>query len=125
MNDIDEATAGDIVSLAGMNKSTVSDTLCALAVEEPIEALPSTSNYKRYLWNKRSPLAGREGNKVQSRVIRERLFKEAESNVAIKVTETPSGDAFEVAGRGELQMGVLIENMRRKGLSFQYHDRKF
>ncbi|MBC7180784.1 MAG: translational GTPase TypA, partial [Roseovarius sp.] len=62
-----------------------------------------------------SPLAGREGKKVQSRVIRERLMKEAESNVAIKVTDTPGGDAFEVAGRGELQMGVLIENMRREG----------
>ena len=62
-----------------------------------------------------SPLAGREGKKVQSRVIRERLMKEAESNVAIKITDAPGGDAFEVAGRGELQMGVLIENMRREG----------
>ena len=62
-----------------------------------------------------SPLAGREGKKVQSRVIRERLLKEAESNVAIKISETPGGEAFEVAGRGELQMGVLIENMRREG----------
>ncbi len=116
MNDIDEATAGDIVSLAGMNKSTVSDTLCALAVEEPIEALPIDPPTISVTFGiNDSPLAGREGNKVQSRVIRERLFKEAESNVAIKVTETPSGDAFEVAGRGELQMGVLIENMRREG----------
>ena len=62
-----------------------------------------------------SPLAGRDGDKVQSRVIRERLLREAESNVAIRVTDTPGGDAFEVAGRGELQMGVLIENMRREG----------
>jgi GTP-binding protein len=62
-----------------------------------------------------SPLAGRDGKKVQSRVIRERLMKEAEQNVAIRVTDTPSGEAFEVAGRGELQMGVLIENMRREG----------
>jgi GTP-binding protein len=62
-----------------------------------------------------SPLAGRDGNKVQSRVIRDRLMKEAEGNVAIKVTDTPGGDAFEVAGRGELQLGVLIENMRREG----------
>ena len=62
-----------------------------------------------------SPLAGRDGNKVQSRVIRERLMKEAETNVAIKVEDTPGGDAFVVSGRGELQMGVLIENMRREG----------
>ena len=62
-----------------------------------------------------SPLAGRDGDKVQSRVIRERLLREAESNVAIRVSETPGGEAFEVAGRGELQMSVLIENMRREG----------
>ncbi len=62
-----------------------------------------------------SPLAGRDGDKVQSRVIRERLLREAESNVAIKVAETADKDAFEVAGRGELQLGVLIENMRREG----------
>ena len=62
-----------------------------------------------------SPLAGKDGNKVQSRVIRDRLMKEAEQNVAIKIADTPGGDAFEVAGRGELQMGVLIENMRREG----------
>ncbi|MDP0947677.1 translational GTPase TypA, partial [Klebsiella pneumoniae] len=62
-----------------------------------------------------SPLAGRDGKKVQSRVIRKRLMEEAETNVAIRVTDTPSGEAFEVAGRGELQMGVLIENMRREG----------
>ena len=62
-----------------------------------------------------SPLAGRDGKKVQSRVIRERLLKEAESNVAIKVSDTPGGEAFDVSGRGELQMGVLIENMRREG----------
>ena len=85
-------------------------------MEEPIEALPIDPPTISVTFGiNDSPLAGREGNKVQSRVIRERLFKEAESNVAIKVTETPSGDAFEVAGRGELQMGVLIENMRREG----------
>ncbi|ARE81763.1 GTP-binding protein [Roseovarius sp. EC-HK134] len=114
--DIDEATAGDIVSLAGMSKATVADTICALAVEEPIEAQPIDPPTITVTFGiNDSPLAGREGKKVQSRVIRERLMKEAESNVAIKVTDTPGGDAFEVAGRGELQMGVLIENMRREG----------
>jgi len=114
--DIDEAIAGDIVSLAGMTKSTVSDTLCALAVDEPLEAQPIDPPTITVTFGiNDSPLAGREGKKVQSRVIRERLLKEAESNVAIKVTDTPGGEAFEVAGRGELQMGVLIENMRREG----------
>ena len=114
--DIDEAIAGDIVSLAGMTKATVSDTLCALAVEEPLEAQPiDPPTITVTCGINDSPLAGREGKKVQSRVIRERLMKEAESNVAIKVTDTPGGEAFEVAGRGELQMGVLIENMRREG----------
>jgi len=114
--DIDEAIAGDIVSLAGMTKATVSDTLCALAVEEPLEAQPIDPPTITVTFGiNDSPLAGREGKKVQSRVIRERLMKEAESNVAIKVTDTPGGEAFEVAGRGELQMGVLIENMRREG----------
>ena len=114
--DIDAAIAGDIVSLAGMTKATVSDTLCALAVEEPLEAQPIDPPTITVTFGiNDSPLAGREGKKVQSRVIRERLMKEAESNVAIKVTDTPGGEAFEVAGRGELQMGVLIENMRREG----------
>ena len=91
MKDIEEATAGDIVSLAGMNKATVSDTLCALAVEEPIEALPIDPPTISVTFGiNDSPLAGREGSKVQSRVIRERLLKEAESNVAIKVSETPA-----------------------------------
>ena len=114
--DIDEAMAGDIVSLAGMTKSTVSDTLCALAVDEPLESQPIDPPTITVTFGiNDSPLAGREGKKVQSRVIRERLMKEAESNVAIKITDTPGGEAFEVAGRGELQMGVLIENMRREG----------
>lgn len=114
--DIEEATAGDIVSLAGMSKATVADTICALAVEIPIKAQPIDPPTITVTFGiNDSPLAGREGKKVQSRVIRERLMKEAESNVAIKVTDTPGGDAFEVAGRGELQMGVLIENMRREG----------
>lgn len=114
--DIDEAQAGDIVSLAGMGKATVSDTICALAVDEPLEAQPIDPPTITVTFGiNDSPLAGRDGKKVQSRVIRDRLMKEAESNVAIKISDTPSGEAFEVAGRGELQMGVLIENMRREG----------
>ena len=114
--DIDEGVAGDIVSLAGMTKATVADTICALAVETPLESQPIDPPTITVTFGiNDSPLAGREGSKVQSRVIRDRLMKEAESNVAIKIKDTPSGDAFEVAGRGELQMGVLIENMRREG----------
>ncbi len=113
---IEVAEAGDIVSLAGMSKATVADTLCAVDVVNPIPAQPIDPPTITVTFGiNDSPLAGRDGKKVQSRVIRERLLKEAESNVAIKVTDTPGGDAFEVAGRGELQMGVLIENMRREG----------
>ncbi len=114
--DIDEAQAGDIVSIAGMSKATVADTICALAVDEPLDAQPIDPPTITVTFGiNDSPLAGRDGKKVQSRVIRDRLMKEAESNVAIKIGETPGGEAFEVSGRGELQMGVLIENMRREG----------
>ncbi len=114
--DIEEAQAGDIVSIAGMSKATVADTICALAVDEPLDAQPIDPPTITVTFGiNDSPLAGRDGKKVQSRVIRERLMKEAETNVAIKVSDTPGGEAFEVAGRGELQMGVLIENMRREG----------
>jgi len=113
---IDEAVAGDIVTLAGMTKATVADTICDLSVEVAIPAQPIDPPTISVTFGiNDSPLAGRDGKKVQSRVIRERLMKEAETNVAIKVTDTPGGEAFEVAGRGELQMGVLIENMRREG----------
>ena len=113
---IDVAEAGDIVTLAGMTKATVADTLCALDIETALPAQPIDPPTISVTFGiNDSPLAGKDGNKVQSRVIRERLMKEAEINVAIKVTDTPGGDAFEVAGRGELQMGVLIENMRREG----------
>ena len=113
---IDVAEAGDIVTLAGMSKATVADTLCALEIEAGIPAQPIDPPTISVTFGiNDSPLAGKDGNKVQSRVIRERLMKEAEINVAIKVTDTAGGDAFEVAGRGELQMGVLIENMRREG----------
>ena len=113
---IDEAVAGDIVSLAGMSKATVADTICALDVSEALPSLPIDPPTISVTFGiNDSPLAGRDGKKVQSRIIRKRLMDEAETNVAIRVTDTPSGESFEVAGRGELQMGVLIENMRREG----------
>jgi GTP-binding protein len=113
---IDEAVAGDIVTLAGMSKATVADTLCALELDIPLPAQPIDPPTITVTFGiNDSPLAGKDGTKVQSRVIRERLMRESEVNVAIKVADTPGGDAFEVSGRGELQMGVLIENMRREG----------
>ena len=113
---IDEAQAGDIVTLAGMAKATVADTLCALEVDTALPAQPIDPPTISVTFGiNDSPLAGQDGKKVQSRVIRERLMREAEVNVAIKVEDTPGGDAFVVSGRGELQMGVLIENMRREG----------
>jgi GTP-binding protein len=113
---VDEAVAGDIVSISGMAKATVADTLCDVAVAEALPAQPiDPPTIAVTVGINDSPLAGRDGDKVQSRVIRARLMAEAESNVAIRVAETPGGEAFEVAGRGELQIGVLIENMRREG----------
>jgi GTP-binding protein len=113
---IDVAEAGDIVSIAGMSKATVADTLCATEVDAAIPAQPIDPPTISVTFGiNDSPLAGRDGDKVQSRVIRARLMREAETNVAIRVSDTPGGEAFEVAGRGELQMGVLIENMRREG----------
>ncbi|MEO0931308.1 MAG: translational GTPase TypA [Pseudomonadota bacterium] len=113
---IDVAEAGDIVTIAGMTKATVADTLCDVSIDTAIPAQPIDPPTITVTFGiNDSPLAGRDGKKVQSRVIRERLLKEAEVNVAIKIADTPGGDAFEVSGRGELQMGVLIENMRREG----------
>lgn len=113
---IETAEAGDIVSIAGMSKATVADTLADVSINEAIPAQPIDPPTITVTFGiNDSPLAGRDGKKVQSRVIRDRLMKEAESNVAIKISDTPGGEAFEVAGRGELQMGVLIENMRREG----------
>ena len=113
---LDEAHAGDIVAIAGVAKGTVADTLCHFDVTEAIEAQPidPPTLVMTFAVND-SPLAGREGDKVTSRVIAERLQKEAEGNIALKITTTPNSDAFEVAGRGELQLGVLIETMRREG----------
>jgi GTP-binding protein len=113
---IDEAIAGDIVTLAGMTKATVADTLCALEIDTALPSQPIDPPTITVTFGiNDSPLAGRDGSKVQSRVIRDRLMREAEVNVAIKIADTPGGEAFEVSGRGELQMGVLIENMRREG----------
>ncbi len=110
------AKAGDVVAIAGLTVATVSNTLCDPNVSVPIHAQeidPPTLSMTFAVND--SPYAGREGDKVQSRVIKERLEREAETNVAIRVTESAGKDAYEVAGRGELQLGVLIENMRREG----------
>lgn len=108
--------AGDIVAIAGVAEATVADTLCALDVDEPVPALPIDPPTLSMTFSVNdSPLAGREGKKVTSRMIRDRLMREAEGNVAIRVTETQDDNAFDVAGRGELQLGVLIETMRREG----------
>lgn len=113
---VDEAQAGDIISLAGLTIATVANTIADTSVSEAIQAQPidPPTLSMRFAVND-SPMAGREGSKVTSRMIRDRLFREAESNVAIKVTEAADKDSFEVAGRGELQLGVLIETMRREG----------
>ncbi|MEG3180654.1 translational GTPase TypA [Sphingomonas sp. LT1P40] len=112
----DEANAGDIISLAGLTVATVSNTIADPSVTEPLhaQAIDPPTLSMRFAVND-SPMAGREGSKVTSRMIRDRLAREAESNVAIKVTESDDKDSFEVAGRGELQLGVLIETMRREG----------
>ncbi|MGE4279285.1 MAG: translational GTPase TypA [Magnetospirillum sp.] len=113
---VDQAEAGDVICLAGMTKVTVADTICATEVDEPLKAQPIDPPTLAMIFSVNdSPLAGTEGDKVTSRVIGARLFREAESNVAIRITEQDSRDAFEVAGRGELQLGVLIETMRREG----------
>ncbi len=113
---IDEALAGDIVAIAGLSKATVADTIGAMDAEGALPSQPiDPPTIAITVSVNDSPLAGREGDKVQSRVIRERLLREAEANVAIKVAETSEKDAYEVSGRGELQLGVLIESMRREG----------
>ncbi|PTQ12381.1 translational GTPase TypA [Sphingomonas oleivorans] len=113
---VEEAKAGDIISLAGMTEATVANTIADTSVSEPIAAQPidPPTLSMRFAVND-SPFAGKEGSKVTSRMIRDRLFREAESNVAIRITEAADKDSFEVAGRGELQLGVLIETMRREG----------
>jgi GTP-binding protein len=113
---LEEARAGDIVALAGFDRATVADTLCDLEVETAIQAQPIDPPTLAMTFSANdSPLAGQEGNSVTSRLIGERLQREAEGNVAIRLSPAPAGDGFEVAGRGELQLAVLIETMRREG----------
>ena len=113
---VEEASAGDIVAIAGFSKATVADTLCDIEVETAIPSTPIDPPTLAVTFSiNDSPLAGQDGDKVQSRVIRARLMRESEGNVAIHIRETEDKDAFEVAGRGELQLGVLIETMRREG----------
>ncbi len=113
---IDLGEAGDIIAIAGITVATVADTLCDVSVETPIASQPVDPPTLSMTFRiNDGPFAGREGDKVQSRVIRDRLLKEAERNVAIHISENTDKDAFDVAGRGELQLGILIETMRREG----------
>lgn len=113
---IDQAEAGDIIALAGLEKATVAETVAAPEVTEALPGQPIDPPTLAMTFSiNDSPLAGREGTKLTSRMLRDRLMKEAEGNVAIRVIETADKDAFEVAGRGELQLGVIIETMRREG----------
>ena len=113
---VDLVEAGDIVAIAGVTEATVADTLCDPTVETPIPAQPIDPPTLTMTFRiNDGPFAGQEGDKVQSRVIRDRLMKEAERNVAIRIVENADKDSFDVSGRGELQLGVLIENMRREG----------
>ena len=113
---VEEAHAGEIVAIAGMSEATVADTLCDLSVTEPIVAQPVDPPTLSMTFRiNDGPFAGQEGDKVQSRVIRDRLLREGERNIAIKVVENDDKDSFIVSGRGELQLAILIENMRREG----------
>jgi GTP-binding protein len=113
---IEEACAGDIVAVAGLPEATVSHTICAPEVTSPLPAQPIDPPTLAMTFRVNdSPLAATEGSKVTGRMIRDRLFREAEGNVALRVTEAEERDAVEVAGRGELQLGILIETMRREG----------
>jgi GTP-binding protein len=113
---VEEAVAGDIVAIAGLPLATVAHTLCAPEVTEPLAAQPIDPPTLAMSFRVNdSPLAGTEGDKVTGRMIRDRLFREAEGNVALRITEAADKDSYEVAGRGELQLGILIETMRREG----------
>lgn len=113
---VDEVKAGDIIAIAGLTKASVADTIADPAVEEAVPSTPiDPPTMAITIGVNDSPLAGQEGEKLTSPMIRERLMREAETNVAITVNETAKKDAFEVGGRGELQLGVLVENMRREG----------
>ena len=113
---IDQAIAGDIIAIAGTKNATVADTICHTSVMKPIDSTPiDPPTMSVTLSVNDSPFAGTEGSKVTSRMILERLEREAETNVAISLNVATKGESFEVGGRGELQLGVLIENMRREG----------
>jgi GTP-binding protein len=113
---IDEGRAGDIIAIAGLTKATVADTICDLQVTDALPAQPIDPPTLTMTFRiNDGPFAGQEGDKVQSRVIRDRLLREAEGNVALRIAETKDADALEVSGRGELQLGILIETMRREG----------
>ena len=113
---VDEGNAGDIVALAGLPNATVAHTICAPEVETPIPAQPIDPPTLAMTFRVNdSPLAGTEGDKVTGRMIRDRLLREGEGNVALRVRESDENDSMEVAGRGELQLGILIETMRREG----------
>jgi GTP-binding protein len=113
---VEEAEAGDIVAVAGLPNATVSNTICAPEVEAPLPAQPIDPPTLAMVFRVNdSPLAGTEGDKVTGRMIRDRLLREAEGNVALRVRESDEKDSMEVAGRGELQLGILIETMRREG----------
>ena len=113
---LESASAGDIVVVAGFSRATVSDTLCDTSVNEPIPAMPiDPPTLTMTFFVNTSPLAGRSGKKLTSRMIGERLFKEAETNIALRVVQSANNESFEVSGRGELQLGILIETMRREG----------
>ncbi|PYD63861.1 translational GTPase TypA [Gluconacetobacter entanii] len=113
---VEEVEAGDIVAVAGLSEATIPETIAALEVKEPLPSTPVDPPTLSMTFRLNDgPLGGREGKKVTSRQIRDRLFKETEGNIAIRVSESPESEAFEVAGRGELQLGVLIEQMRREG----------
>jgi len=113
---VEEAQAGDIIAIAGLSEATIPDTIAAPEVTTPLPAIPVDPPTLAMTFRiNDGPLGGREGRKVTSRQIRERLLKETEGNIAIQVKPSEEADAFEVAGRGELQLGVLIEQMRREG----------
>jgi GTP-binding protein len=118
---LEVAEAGDIVAIAGVTQATVADTLCDPEIDTPLSAQPIDPPTISMLFRiNDGPFAGQEGDKVQSRVIRDRLLKEGERNVAIRVTESSDKDSYEVAGRGELQLGILIETMRREGFELTF-----
>jgi GTP-binding protein len=113
---VEEASAGDIVAIAGLPNATVAMTICDPLVEMPLPAQPIDPPTLAMIFRVNdSPLAGTEGDKVTGRMIRDRLLREAEGNVALRVRESDEKDSMEVAGRGELQLGILIETMRREG----------